>query len=103
MAPPQHVQLDLNNPVFQEQLFALGDADVLALLSALKKLRKLDWRTLQTHKGFHWEDAGRTQPAPNGTSIKSIRITKKARALAYRDGNFVRFLSLHLDHDSAYG
>ena len=102
MAKPQPVLLDLNNPVFQEQLFALEVDDIVLLFAAFQKLRKLDWPTLQKHKGFHWEDAGHTVAAPNGSTIKSIRITQKARALAYRDGNHLRFLALHLDHDGAY-
>lgn len=31
-----------------------------------------------------------------------VRLTQKIRALAYRDGEFMRFISLHPDHDSAY-
>jgi hypothetical protein len=102
MPKSEPVLLDLNNPIFQDQLFSLAADDVVDVLNALKKLRKIDWQTLHKHKGFHWEDAGHIGAAPNGSRIKSIRITQKARALAYREGNFMRFLSLHLDHDSAY-
>ena len=62
----------------------------------------MDSVTLQRSKGFHWEGAGHKTPAPNGATIKSIRITQKVRALAYRDGDFMRLLSLHFDHDGAY-
>jgi len=102
MAKRQPLLLDLNNPHFQEQLFALDVDEVVDVFSAFKKLTKVDWPTLHTHKGFHWEDAGHLVAAPNGSTIKSIRITQKVRALAYRDGNFMRFLSLHFDHDGAY-
>lgn len=102
MATDRTILLDLNNPVFQEQLFALNLDEVGDVLAAFKKLKKLDWLTLYKHKGFHWEDAGHTVLAPNGSTIKSIRVTQKVRALAYRDGDFVRFLSLHFDHESAY-
>ena len=102
MAKGQPVLLDLNIPSFQDQLFALDDDDLVDVVAALKKLRKLDWPTLHGHKGFNWEDAGHPEKAPNASAIKSIRITKKARALAYREGNFMRFLSIHLDQDSAY-
>jgi hypothetical protein len=61
----------------------------------------IDWSTLQRHPGFKWEDAG-NEKAPNGARIKSLRVTQKVRALAYRDGDYVRFLSLHFDHDGAY-
>ena len=102
MATAQPILVDLNNPVFQEQLFALDVDEVVDVFSAFKKLKKIDWPTLHKHKGFRWEDAGYRATAPNGSTIKSIRITQKVRALANRDGSFMRFLSLHLDHDSAY-
>lgn len=102
MASRRSLLLDLNNPAFQAQLFDLDAADIALVFSAFQKLAKLDWTTLQQHKGFHWEDAGHRSPAPNGSTIKSIRLNQKARALAYRDGDFIRFLSLHLDHDGAY-
>lgn len=102
MAKTRSILLDLNNPTFQEQFFALDTAEIGDVVAALKKLKKIDWPTLHKQKGFHWEDAGHTEAAPNGSTIKSIRITKKVRALAFRDGDFMRFLSLHFDHDSAY-
>ncbi|MDP2340701.1 MAG: hypothetical protein Q8O67_07075 [Deltaproteobacteria bacterium] len=102
MAKPQSVVLDLNNPPFQDQLFALDVEELVLVIAAFKKLRKLDWPTLHQHTGFKWEDAGHDDKAPNGSSIKSLRITQKVRALAYREGNFIRLLSLHFDHDGAY-
>jgi hypothetical protein len=33
--------------------------------------------------------------------IYSLRITQRVRAVTYRDGHFLRLLSLHSDHDSA--
>jgi hypothetical protein len=101
--PKQQVLLDLNNPVFQKQLFALDRDEVVLVFAAFEKLVKLDWPTLLKHTGFKWEDAGHTNAAPNGSSIKSLRVTQKVRALAYREGDFMRFLSLHFDHDGAYG
>jgi len=37
------VRLDLNNPVFQEQLFSLQKPERLAALETLAKLRRLTW------------------------------------------------------------
>ncbi len=102
MARQQRIQLDLNSPAFQRQLFALEMTELRLVFTAFAKLIALDWAMLQTSKGFHWEDAGHTAPAPNGSRIKSIRITQKVRALAYRDRDFMRLLSLHFDHDGAY-
>ena len=98
----RQVLLDLNNPVFQKQLFALDRDEVMLVFAAFEKLTRLDWPTLQKHTGFNWEDAGHKSAAPNGSTIKSLRVTQKVRALAYREGDFVRFLSLHFDHDGAY-
>lgn len=99
---PRQVLLDLNNPGFQKQLFALDRDEVMLVFAALEKLTRLDWHTLQKHTGFKWEDAGHKAAAPNDSTIKSLRVTQKVRALAYREGDFVRFLSLHFDHDGAY-
>lgn len=43
MATAQPILLDLNNPVFQAQLFALDVEEVLEVFSAFKKLKKIDW------------------------------------------------------------
>jgi len=32
-----------------------------------------------------------------------MRITQSRRATAYREGNFMRFLTIAQDHDAAYG
>jgi len=37
-----------------------------------------------------------------GDTIASIRVSDKFRARVTRDGVFMRFISLHPDHDSAY-
>ena len=47
--------LDLNNPVFQRDLFALEKADQLALLSTLKRLRGMTWRQVYADQGLKWE------------------------------------------------
>jgi hypothetical protein len=36
-----------------------------------------------------------------GERFYSIRVTKKFRALVQREGDFVIFVGLHPDHDSA--
>ena len=102
MPPAARILLDLNAPGFQAQLFGLDAAEVALVFAAFRKLATLDWGTLHKHKGFHWEDAGHAERAPNGSTIKSIRITQKVRALAYREGDWMRFLTLHFDHDGAY-
>lgn len=96
-----HVLLDLNHPEFQEQWFSLPAAEALNVLATLRKIQKLDWQQIYHDKGLRWE-AIQSRIGPNRQRIYSIRITQKMRAVAYRDGNFMRFLTLHPDHDSAY-
>jgi hypothetical protein len=95
------VLLDLNNPVFQEVWFALGREEALAVLATLRKIHQLEWDQLYRDRGLRWE-AILSQRGPGGQRIYSLRLTERMRVVAYRDGNFLRFLSLHPDHDSAY-
>jgi len=52
-------------------------------------------------RGVNWEVL-RNQKTASGVPIASIRITDKFRIRVIRDGVFMRFISLHPDHDSAY-
>ena len=100
-AADSRVRLDLNNPEFQEVLFRLESAELKQVIASLRRLRELDWVTLYRHTGFHWEAIEHLK-APNGAKVYSLRLSQKIRALAFREGDFLRFISLHLDHDSAY-
>lgn len=64
-------------------------------------MRELDWASLYQHTGFRWEAIAHLK-APNGARVYSLRLSQKARAVAYRDGDFLRLISLHPDHDSTY-
>jgi hypothetical protein len=100
-AAGSRVRLDLNNPEFQEVLFRLESAELKQVIASLRRLRELDWVTLYRHTGFHWEAIEHLK-APNGAKVYSLRLSQKIRALAFREGDFLRFISLHPDHDSAY-
>ena len=95
------VLLDLNNPIFQQDWFALEREEALAVLATLRKIRQMDWDQLYRDRGLHWE-AILSRTGPGGQRIYSLRVTRRVRAVAYRDGGFLRLLSLHADHDSAY-
>jgi hypothetical protein len=95
------VVLDLNNPHFQDDWFELQRDEALAVLASLKKLSAMEWSHLYSDRGFRWE-AIHSRTGPRGQRIYSLRITRRIRALAYREGDFLRFLSLHPDHNSAY-
>ncbi len=100
-ASGSRVRLDLNSPAFQEVFFQLETSELKQVVAALNRLRELDWNTLYRHKGFHWE-AIEHLTAPNGAKVYSLRLSQRIRALAYRDGDFLRLISLHSDYDSAY-
>jgi UDP-3-O-acyl-N-acetylglucosamine deacetylase len=95
------VRLDLNSPEFQDVFFRLDAPQVNQVVASLRRLRQLDWSTLYQHSGFHWEAVEHLK-APNGARVYSLRLSQKVRAIAYRDGDFLRLISLHPDHDSAY-
>lgn len=43
------------------------------------------------------------RPPAGVDAIYSLRITQSRRATAYRDGDFIRLLTVAPDHDSTYG
>lgn len=101
--PIQYVCLDLNNPVFQDALFALQRSDRLAVLDTLKKLRRLTWPQVYADKGLRWEKIASIKPLQGISAIYSLRITQCCRATAFREGDFMRFLTISPDHDATYG
>jgi hypothetical protein len=95
------VVLDLNNPAFLYDWFQLEKAEAMAVLDTLRKIRGMEWDLVYRDRGLRWETII-SRKGPAGQRIYSLRITRKVRATAYRDGEYLRFLSLHPDHDSAY-
>lgn len=99
---PEQVRLDLNNPVFQRQLFALQKPQQLSVLATLRKLADLRWPQVYQDRGLKWELI-HSRSGSGGRRLYSLRISQEFRAVAYRDeGGWLRLLSLHPDHDSAY-
>ena len=99
---PEQVRLDLNNPVFQRQLFALQKPQQLGVLATLRKLADLRWPQVYQDRGLKWELI-HSRSGPDGRRLYSLRISQEFRAVAYRDeGGWLRLLSLHPGHDSAY-
>lgn len=101
MAKSDNVLLDLNNPVFQDDLFNIEKEDALRILDTLKKIKSLSWTAMYNDKGLRWELI-QSRTRPGGQRLYIIRISQKFRAVVYREEQFMRFLSLHPDHDSAY-
>lgn len=97
------VRLDLNNPVFQESLLTLQKLERHAALDTLDKLRQMTWNQVYRDRGLKWEKIVSVKPPPGIDALYSLRITQARRAVACRDGEFVRLLWIAPDHDSTYG
>lgn len=97
------VRLDLNNPVFQQNLLALQKPDRHAALETLGRLRQMTWNQVYRDQGLKWEKIASIKPPAGIDAIYSLRITQSRRATAYRDGDFIRLLTIAPNHDSTYG
>ncbi len=97
------IRLDLNNPVFQETLFGLQKPERNAAIDTLRKIRLLTWGQLYRDNGLKWEKIVSVKPPQGIDAIYSLRITQSRRCTAYRDGDFMRLLTVASDHDSTYG
>ncbi|MFH0996873.1 MAG: hypothetical protein V1844_15465 [Pseudomonadota bacterium] len=95
------IRLDLNNPVFQRHLFGLQKMEQLGVLKTLQKISKMTWYQIHTDAGLKWE-AIISRKGPHGDRLYSFRIGKAFRAIAYRENDWMRVLSLHPDHDVTY-
>lgn len=97
------VRLDLNNPVFQENLLTLQKPERDVALDTLNKIRQLTWNQVYRDPGLKWEKITSFRPPAGIDAIYSLRITQARRATAYRDGDFMRLLTIAPDHDATYG
>src|SRR3989337_1517863 len=97
------VQLDLNNPVFQENWLSLDKQERSRVTDTLRKLRQLTWNEVYRDQGLKWEKITSIAPPKGVDAVYTLRITRSRRATAYREGNFMRFLTIAPDHDAAYG
>ena len=97
------MRLDLNNPVFQQNLLTLQKQERHAALDTLDKLRQLTWNQVYRDQGLKWEKIISIKPPTGIDALYSLRITQSRRATAYRVGAFIRLLSIAADHDSTYG
>ena len=95
------IRLDLNSPEFQDVFFRLEAAELKQVVASLRRLCEMEWGALYRHTGFRWEAVEHLK-APSGARVYSMRLSQRIRAIALRDGDFLRVISLHPDHDSAY-
>ena len=101
MSSSRRVCLDINSPGFQHGWFSLSKEEAEELRGSLRLIHHMTWDQVYHSKGLHWEAIGGTE-GWSGQKLYSIRITRKFRAIVTREKDFMRFLSVHPDHDSAY-
>jgi len=95
------LKIDLNFPDFQEDLFKLEKSEIYALVKSLRALFKMDFDQLRRSSGLNLEKI-RNMKTRKGNPLYSIRISRSFRAVVSIEGDYLRFISLHPDHDSAY-
>lgn len=89
--------LDLNLPAFQDELFSLDAGEYRQIARTLRKLRAMTWNEIYRDHGLKWE-AVKSMPGKY-----TLRLSRQSRAVARRDGDYLRFQAIHTDHDAAYG
>jgi hypothetical protein len=95
------IELDLNNPAFQDKIFALKKPEIIALMKTVQKIAQLEWMPLYRDRKLNWQVTA-VQTDVDRERICTLRITPKCRATVQRRGNRIVFLELHSDHNSAY-
>ncbi|MDD2750785.1 MAG: hypothetical protein PHX24_11965, partial [Acidithiobacillus sp.] len=58
---------------------------------------------LYRDRGLKWEKIVSVDPPEGISAVYSLRLTQSRRATAYREGTYIRFLTIAPDHDSTYG
>lgn len=91
------IKIDLNNPEFQKDLFSLQKTEQGALIKTLKNISQMQWDQLYADRGLRWEEII-SKRSVSGYRLYSFRFSKKYRATALRQDDFLRLLTLHLDH-----
>ena len=95
------MKIDLNFPPFQQDLFSLDKTKLSIFVQSVKKINKMDLRQVQQSSGLNLEKIKNIKTS-NGKTLYSIRMSKSFRAVICIEDDFIRFISLHPDHDSAY-
>jgi hypothetical protein len=104
----QGVECDLEFPLVKKQLKHLDQHEKNKVIKATQKINRMTWEQIYAtsskgagKRGLNWEVL-KHQKTSDGKAIATIRLSKKHRARVTREGVYMRFISLHLDHDSAY-
>ncbi len=95
------MKIDLNFPDFQKDLFKLEKNELYALIKTFRTLSRMDFDQFRRSPGLNLEHLKSTKTR-KGNPIYSVRITRSFRAILSIENDYLRFISLHPDHDSAY-
>ena len=95
------MKIDLNFPPFQQDLFSLDKTQLTAFVKSVKKINKMNLSRVQQSSGLNLEKIKNLKTS-NGKTLYSIRMSKSFRAVICIEDDFIRFISLHPNHDSAY-
>jgi hypothetical protein len=96
------LKLDLNFPGFQENLFRLEKKELHALIRTLRTCAKMDFQQFIQSSGLNVEKI-KSMQTEQGHSVYSLRVNRSFRATFAVQGDFFRFIGLHLDYESVYG
>ena len=98
------VQLDLNNPDFQDSWLELESIEAERVRSTFKKLRRMTWEQVYLDSGLKWEKISHLGANYLGCgAVYSFRLSRASRGVGFRDGLFLRVLQVCADHDKTYG
>ncbi len=89
------IELDLNDPDFQKDLFELEKNDLAKVMGTFRKLRQMTWEQIHQDQGLHWEWI-------EDKDYYTLRASQKIRLSAKRVGNGIQLFGIFTDHDSAY-
>ncbi len=109
-ATTQHhsVLVDTGYPRFLNALVNLELDEQEAILDTIDKIQKMTWddvyktssKTPSQKRGINYEPID--QRTASGKRIATIRASGKIRIRVCRDEQYMRCISIHVDHDSAY-
>jgi hypothetical protein len=102
----EQIRCDLEFPRFQRELEEMESGQLERVFACIDKIGQMTWAQVlatsskKQKRGLNWEVLD--QRTTSGAVIASIRVSEKLRARVMRQGVFMRFISIHPDHDSAY-
>src|SRR5258706_4651768 len=99
----RRVRLDLNGEIFQKTWLQLDKSERDRVTDTLRKLMQLTWDQLYRDQGLKREKVSSVKPPQGIDAIYNLRSTRARRATAYRQGAFLRYLTIERDHDAASG